>query len=290
MNIDYIEDFIKVAETKSINNASQLLNISPPALSKRIKQIENYFECDLFYRTSRGIFLTKNGDIVLDELIDIRQTLKKLRIKTNSIDTSKIRMGLLPSFSLYRLENTKDKLVQANVDIKIENNTQVLLNHLYNGDIDIITGDISSSNSTKLLYERLYREEYMVVFQKNNALNLKSNVFIEDLLDYKMFLLSPPCDTLTFIKSNFSNMKLNIECKENIEAIFASVKTGQGITIVPQSLATRVESMNLFSKKLSNHCREVGLISYNRKTIDKVLNILPKSSYKIDNFMQHDSE
>lgn len=277
MNIDYIEDFIKVAETKSINNASQLLNISPPALSKRIKQIEYYFECDLFYRTSRGIFLTKNGDIVLDELIEIRQSLRKLKLKTKSINTSKIRMGLLPSFSLYRLKNTKDKLVHANIDIKIENNTQVLLNHLYNGDIDIITGDISSSNSTKLLYETLYREEYMIVFQKDNALNLKPNVFIEDLLDYKIFLLTPPCDTLAFIKSNFSNMKLNIECKENLEAIFASVKTGQDITIIPQSLATRVESMDLVSKKLSDYCREVGLISYNRETIDRVLKVLLQS-------------
>ncbi|NGX76124.1 LysR family transcriptional regulator [Staphylococcus sciuri] len=59
MNIDYIEDFIKVAETKSINNASQLLNISPPALSKRIKQIENYFECDLFYKLQEEYFLLK---------------------------------------------------------------------------------------------------------------------------------------------------------------------------------------------------------------------------------------
>ncbi|GGI40711.1 LysR family transcriptional regulator [Mammaliicoccus stepanovicii] len=277
MNIDYIEDFIKVAETKSINNASKLLHISPPALSMRIKQIENYFDCDLFYRTSRGIFLTKNGDIVLDELIEISQTLKKLKLKTNTVNTSKIRMGMLPSFSLYRIKDTKDKLVHANVDVKIENNTQVLLNHLYNGDIDIITGDISSSNSTKLFYETLYREEYMIVFQKNNNLIFNSNVYIEDLLNYKIFLLSPPCDTLAFIKSNFSNMKLNIECKENLESIFASVKTGQGITIIPKSLATRVESMDLVSKKLSDYYREVGLISYNRKTIDRVLNILPES-------------
>lgn len=43
MNIDYIEDFIKVAECQSLNQASDLLNISTPALSKRIKHIENYF-------------------------------------------------------------------------------------------------------------------------------------------------------------------------------------------------------------------------------------------------------
>ena len=40
MNIEYIEDFIKVAEHQSLNQASKILNISTPALSKRIKSIE----------------------------------------------------------------------------------------------------------------------------------------------------------------------------------------------------------------------------------------------------------
>ena len=41
MNIEYIEDFIKVAEYQSLNQASKILNISTPALSKRIKVLKN---------------------------------------------------------------------------------------------------------------------------------------------------------------------------------------------------------------------------------------------------------
>lgn len=279
MNINYIEDFIIVAETKSINNASQLLNISTPALSKRIKHIENYFNCDLFYRTSKGIFLTKTGDIVLAKLIEIKQTLENLKIETQSIHSSKVRMGLLPSFSLYKLENTREKLTQAVVDIKIENNTQVLLKHLANGDIDIITGDISSTKSKKLYYETLYSEEYKIVFHQNNELNKKDDVFIEDLLEYKIFLLNPPCDTLAFIKNTFPDLKLNIDYKENLESILASVKTELGITIIPQSLATRVESMNLSLKSLANYHRDIGLISYDSEIINNVLSVLPKEIF-----------
>ena len=51
MNFEYIQDFIRVAEYNSINKASQELNISTPALSKRIKRVEAYFNCHLFYRT-----------------------------------------------------------------------------------------------------------------------------------------------------------------------------------------------------------------------------------------------
>lgn len=56
MNFNYMKDFIKVVEYNSLNKASRELNISTPALSKRIRSVEDYFDCQLFYRTSKGIF------------------------------------------------------------------------------------------------------------------------------------------------------------------------------------------------------------------------------------------
>lgn len=276
MNIDYIEDFIKVAECQSLNQASDLLNISTPALSKRIKHIENYFECDLFYRTSRGIFLTKNGEIVLEKLLIVRQNFKNLKLQIFESINSNIRLGLLPSFSLYKLENSQKKMLNNNIEIKIENNTQILLEHLYNGDIDVIIGDITSNESQKLFYKYVYSEDYMIVYSRNSRLINNDSIDVDTLKNYKIFVLTPPCDTLAFIRKNFSEMKLEIEYKDNLESIFASVKTGQGITIIPRSLTTRVESMNLQISKLENYSRDVGLISYNKKTLDNVFEMLPE--------------
>lgn len=274
MNIDYIEDFIKVAECRSLNRASDLLNISTPALSKRIKHIENYFECDLFYRTSRGIFLTKNGEVVLEKLLIVRQNLKNLKLQIFESINSNIRLGLLPSFSLYKLENNQKKILNNNIEIKIENNTQILLEHLYNGDIDVIIGDITSNESQKMFYKYIYSEDYMIVYSRNSELTNSDSIPINTLKNHKIFVLTPPCDTLTFIKRNFSEMKLEIEHKDNLESIFASVKTGKGITIIPKSLATRVESMDLQIVKLKNHSRDVGLIAYNKKILDNVFDML----------------
>ncbi|WP_459470504.1 LysR family transcriptional regulator [Staphylococcus cohnii] len=276
MNIDYIEDFIKVAECQSLNQASDLLNISTPALSKRIKHIENYFECDLFYRTSRGIFLTKNGEIVLEKLLIVRQNLKNLKLQIFESINSNIRLGLLPSFSLYKLENSQKKMLNNNIEIKIENNTQILLEHLYNGDIDVIIGDITSNESQKLFYKYVYSEDYMIVYSRNSRLINNDSIDVDTLKNYKIFVLTPPCDTLAFIRKNFSEMKLEIEYKDNLESIFASVKTGQGITIIPRSLTTRVESMSLQISKLENYSRDVGLIAYNKKTLDNVFEMLPE--------------
>lgn len=270
MNIDYIEDFIKVARCQSLNNASSQLNISTPALSKRIKQVEEYFECDLFYRTSKGIFLTKKGEILLDKIIFMKKELEDLKTQISESTNTTIRMGLLPSFSLYKLENSQKNFLNDDIQIKIENNTQVLLEHLHNGDIDIMIGDITSTESKKLFFKNLYSEEYMVVFPRNNKLNGNNSINVNRLINNKIFVLNPPCDTLAFIKKNLADLRLDIEYKSNLESIFASVKTNQGITIIPYSLTTRVESMDLLFKPLEEYKREVGLIAYSKNLVNQV--------------------
>ena len=57
-------------------------------------------------------------------------------------------------------------MLNNNIEIKIENNTQILLEHLYNGDIDVIIGDITSNESQKLFYKYVYSEDYMIVYSK----------------------------------------------------------------------------------------------------------------------------
>lgn len=274
MNIEYIEDFIKVAEHQSLNHASKLLNISTPALSKRIKCVEEYFESDLFYRTSRGIFLTENGELVLSKVKTIKSDIDKLKAETSKHEDATIRVGLLPSFSLYKWAEQKEALIKQRLSIKIESNTQILLDQLHNGNIDVIIGDITATENNQLYREVLYRENYMVVFPKTNDLRLADSIFASNLIKEKILLLNPPCDTLAFIEKYFSKTKMNIEHKSDLESILANVKAEQGITIIPQSLTTRIESMNLLIRELENHSRKVGLIAYNKEVLQKVLSII----------------
>lgn len=274
MNIEYIEDFIKVAEYQSLNQASKLLNISTPALSKRIKRVEEYFESDLFYRTSRGIFLTEHGELVLSKVKIIKSDIDELKAETSKNGDATIRVGLLPSFSLYKWAEQKEALINQKISIKIESNTQILLDHLHNGDIDVIIGDITATENNQLYSEVLYREKYMVVFPKTSNLKLSDNIFASHLINEKILLLNPPCDTLSFIQKYFSKTKMNIEHKSDLEAILANVKAEQGITIIPQSLTTRIESINLLIRELENYLREIGLIAYNKEILKKALSIL----------------
>ncbi|MDB7212336.1 LysR family transcriptional regulator, partial [Escherichia coli] len=66
--------FVILAESSSFNNAAKLLNITQPALTRRIKKMEEDLHIQLFERTTRKVTLTKAGKRLLPEA---RELIKK---------------------------------------------------------------------------------------------------------------------------------------------------------------------------------------------------------------------
>lgn len=56
--------FVTVAKTRSLNKASQKLNVTYQSINTGIKNLEAEFEIPLLERTSKGTYLTKEGEIV----------------------------------------------------------------------------------------------------------------------------------------------------------------------------------------------------------------------------------
>ena len=56
-----LETFIRVADAGSFNKAAEELYITPPAIMKQIKLLEEKLDVTLFIRTHRGLSLTEAG-------------------------------------------------------------------------------------------------------------------------------------------------------------------------------------------------------------------------------------
>ena len=67
MKIRWLENFVIVAEEKSISRATHRLNTSQAALSRVIREMEAILRVELFQRTGRGMALTTEGKLLYDE-------------------------------------------------------------------------------------------------------------------------------------------------------------------------------------------------------------------------------
>ena len=60
--------FVAVADEENITRASEKLNISQPAITKQIKNLENQLSIKLFERKSKGVALTNEGRKIYEKL------------------------------------------------------------------------------------------------------------------------------------------------------------------------------------------------------------------------------
>lgn len=65
MDIDNLVTFIKVADTRSFSRSAEELDLSQPAISKRIATLESSLSARLFDRIGNSVLLTEAGNILL---------------------------------------------------------------------------------------------------------------------------------------------------------------------------------------------------------------------------------
>ena len=66
MRIEQLEYFLEIARTGSINRAAENLFLTQPGLSSAVKSLEKELGTTLLIRTSSGIDLTKDGQVIAE--------------------------------------------------------------------------------------------------------------------------------------------------------------------------------------------------------------------------------
>ena len=70
--------FVAVADEENITRASEKLNISQPAITKQIKNLENQLSIKVFERNSKGVALTNEGKKIYEKLKNPIEELNKI--------------------------------------------------------------------------------------------------------------------------------------------------------------------------------------------------------------------
>lgn len=66
INLNTLKYFYEIAKVKNITKASENLNVSQPALTKALKQLESDMNTKLFVRSKKGVSLTEAGEILYE--------------------------------------------------------------------------------------------------------------------------------------------------------------------------------------------------------------------------------
>ncbi|AUG98643.1 LysR substrate-binding domain-containing protein [Pectobacteriaceae bacterium CE70] len=200
--------FEQAARYSSFTQAAQVLSITPSAVSRHIKTLEEDFGCQLFIRIGPRVEVTTAGRILAQQLREGFHTLEKaceifrsnssdLRLKAPSTLTMRWLLGILPAFS----EENSSIHVQIS-SVWMDFDTINFSNEPY--DCAILLGNGHFGEGT--ISARLFEELLIPVCSPTLTLNSKS-----DLHQCELIHPSPDRrDWRRWLKRAGDELKINI--------------------------------------------------------------------------------
>ena len=196
VDLELYRIFTIVANEKNITKASEKLNISQPAVTKHIKNLENALELRLFNRTNHGIELTSDGQKIYEEAKEAVETLNSIFIKYGK--NRNINLGV--HVSMYKMFSkilTKFSNINENITINISDTDLInmlapdlsdMISKLENEKLDIIISKKTDNyNNNKIEFINIGEIQDILVVNNNSKL-LGKKIRIEDIIDMQICL------------------------------------------------------------------------------------------------------
>lgn len=89
MDLDWLKDFLALAEHKVFSRAADARHVTQPAFSRRIRALEDWIGTTLFVRSAQGASLTPAGAHFLPLAEDLARRLSRARATTRSVGDRK---------------------------------------------------------------------------------------------------------------------------------------------------------------------------------------------------------
>ena len=185
-------------QVRNVHQAAAVSNMSQPAASKMLKDIEDIYGVPMFDRLPRGIRPTPYGETLIAH---VRMALSNLSQGDDSIATMKaglsgqVHVGTItaPCMSLIpqTIAHTKNEAPRLNVTVELST-SNMLIERLRHGQLDLVVGRIpEQADEPSLVYEDLSEEADCVVARVHHPLFTRDDIGLEDLAATGWILSAP---------------------------------------------------------------------------------------------------
>lgn len=259
MNLQQLEYFKSIAETKSFTLSAEYNHVTQPALSKAISKLEEELGVTLIERCGRDINLTDFGEIFLrhikSALDSIENGIKEIE-NMKKYDENSISISSTPCISASFIHFVISDFLNLYNRTKFQfsnESTEKILHNLNNNSIDIGFFDsIEDIDKFKdIAFEEVKREKYVLAVPKSHYLATKDEVSLKNLRNESFIMFSEYKDK---IESRYEKLgytpKISVQPKEaGLMGVLVLVAAGVGITILPNTQMISTNKISILDIK-----------------------------------------
>jgi len=274
MDINQLQYLRELVHTGSFTLAAENLDISQPALSTRIRHLEDEMELILIDRTQKPLVLTPEGEKVMEVALEILQrveAIKDLPFKLQKEVKGELRIGIIPTLAPYFVPLFVSELNKEYPELELiieELITSDIIHKLRSGHLDagILSTPVDAGN---LKTGVLFYEKFFLYVSDRHPLYKKDTVSLRDF---------DPEDLWYLQEGNCFQNQVNAICKlagrspasqplvyksNSIESLRRIVESKRGMTFIPE-LATLMipsEQEDMIKGLIgANPVREISLV------------------------------
>lgn len=246
MEMQQVRYFVALAETLNFTRAAEACNVTQPALTRAIQQLEHELGGPLFNRERGNSHLTELGRIMLPYLEgvyaqaraarDVAKSVKRLQKATLKIGVMctigpQLVAGLLPRFQM----NNPD----VEIDV-IDDGAPQMVERLEKGDLEIaIVG--SHENLPDSLHQLpIFDEKFVILLPPNHPLSAKSEVSAKDLHE-QPYVSRTQCEVFRYVSGDLKDRGVEpriVFRSPRDDWVQGMIKAGLGFGFFPESSVT----------------------------------------------------
>lgn len=262
--------FLTIIELENFHRAAEILNISQPALSRRIQKLEETIGAPLLIRTTRHVRATALGN----ELTPlVRRLLEEFDSSLFAARDKGVRQGgiltiaCLPTAAFYFLPRAVSKFSHKYPEIRV----RILdltatdgLNAVSRGEAEFGINMMGASDND-LIFDPLIDDNFVLAALNNHPLALKEKVGWNDLADYPLITVHRSSNNRIILDSALAKANIRLNWKYEVTHLSTSlglVEAGVGISVLPKMATPQSDHPFLITRPLEDPTisRMIGVV------------------------------
>lgn len=249
MTLRHMKIFISVYKHKSVTKAAESLNMTQPAVSRAIQEIEGYYGVRLFERINRRLSVTELGKRFYERVLQITESFDIMEKELRNWDNIGIlRVGASITIGSFLLPDIASKFSRdfSGVELyAVVSNGKTLEKKLLENELDValIEGGV---NEERLYAEPFRSDRLVLVLPPDSPLLEKKALCLKDIAKEKFLLREKGSVGRQMLDGVFEARGLPLK------PIWESVSTGSIIRAVSKGIGVSALPIQLVQEALDS--------------------------------------
>lgn len=246
MEMQQVRYFLALSRTLNFTRAAEQANVSQPALTRAIQQLEHELGGPLFHRERSRTHLSELGRIMLPyfETIQVQSEAARTHAKSlKKLETATLKMGVMCTIGPQILSDLFLQFGAAhpNVDLEVQDRAaHELLEMLSSGQLEMALFGLPEGPDLRFHSLPLFKERFVVAVPPGHRLAAKNVVSSADLHD-EAYVNRSNCELYDYAKREFRSRGVilrKVFSSERDDWVQGMIRAGMGFGFFPELCVT----------------------------------------------------